>query len=141
MIVKENLKTWLNNYRMINDTIDILDAKILNIGIEFQILTDLESNKYDTLLLAKNNIATSFQRVPEIGQPIYISDIIKIVKNTKGVLDVISINVVNKTGGNYSSLFYDLEANLSKEGRYIKMPDNVVFELKFPDSDIKGVVV
>lgn len=140
-IVKENLKTWLNNYRMLNDTIDILDAKILNIGIEFQILTDLETNKYDTLLLAKNILATSVDRKPEIGQPIYISDIINVLKNTKGVLDVVSVNVVNKVGGNYSSLFYDLEGNLSKEGRYIKIPENVVFELKFPNSDIKGVVI
>jgi hypothetical protein len=141
MVTKENLKVWLNNYRMLNDTIDILDAKILNIGIDFQILTDLESNKYDTLVLAKNSVSNLMSRKPEIGQPIYISDIINSLKNTKGVLDVISVNVVNKTGGNYSSLSYDLEANLSKEGRYIKIPDNVVFELKFPNSDIKGVVI
>jgi hypothetical protein len=141
MVVKENLKTWLNNYRMINDTIDILDAKILNIGVDFQILTDLETNKYDTLLLAKDNVATLMSNTPEIGQPIYVSDIINVLKNTKGVLDVISVNLVNKTGDNYSSLFYDLESNLSKEGRYIKMPDNVIYELKFPNADIKGVVV
>lgn len=141
MVVKENLKTWLNNYRMLNDTIDILDARILNIGVDFQILTDLETNKYDTLLLAKNNVATLMERIPEIGQPIYISDIINTLKNTKGVLDVISVNITNKTGNNYSSLVYDLEGNLSKEGRYIKMPDNVVYELKFPNADIKGVVV
>jgi hypothetical protein len=141
MVVKENIKVWLNNYRMLNDTIDILDAKILNIGVDFQILTDLESNKYDTLLLAKNSVSALMSRKPEIGQPIYISDIINSLKNTRGVLDVISVNIVNKAGGNYSSLSYDLEANLSKEGRYVKIPDNVVFELKFPNSDIKGVVV
>lgn len=141
MIVKENLKTWLNNYRMLNDTIDILDAKVINIGIDFQILTDLEKNKYDTLLLAKENLKALMQRKPDIGQPIYVSDIITAIKNTKGVLDVISINVTNKTGGQYSSLYYDLEANLSKGGRYISIPDNVVYELKFPDVDIKGVIV
>ena len=139
--IKENLKIWLNNYRMINDTIDILDAKILNIGVEFQILTDLEANKYDTLLLAKSNVASLMQRKPEIGQHIYISDIINSLKNTSGVLDVVSVNVTNKTGDGYSSLQYDLEANLSKEGRYIKIPDNVAVELKYPNSDIKGVVV
>ena len=141
MAIKENLKIWLNNYRMINDTIDILDAKILNIGVEFQILTDLEANKYDTLLLAKSNVASLMQRKPEIGQHIYISDIINSLKNTSGVLDVVSVNVTNKTGDGYSSLQYDLEANLSKEGRYIKIPDNVAVELKYPNSDIKGVVV
>lgn len=141
MVVKENLKTWLNNYRMLNDTIDILDAKVINIGIDFQILTDLEKNKYDTLLRAKENLKNLMSKKPGIGQPIYVSDIITALKNTKGVLDVVSINVTNKTGGQYSSLYYDLEANLSKGGRYINIPDNVVYELKFPDADIKGVIV
>ena len=47
--VKENLKTWLNHYRMINDTIDILDGKVVNIGIEFELISKLESNSTDVL--------------------------------------------------------------------------------------------
>lgn len=140
-IIKENLKIWLNNYKMLNDVIDILDAKILNIGIDFQILTDIESNKYETLSAAKNSIINLFQIRPNIGEAIFISDIIKAIKNTNGVLDVVSVNVVNKVGGNYSDLSYNLEDNLSLDGRYIEIPENVIWELKFPDIDIKGVVV
>lgn len=140
-IVKENLKTWLNNYKMLNDTIDILDAKVLNIGIEFEILSELENNKYEVLAAAKRSISELFSVVPEIGQPILINEIINKIKNTTGVLDVVSVNVVNKRGGNYSNLSYNMESNLSVDGRYIKMPQNIIYELKFPTSDIKGVVL
>lgn len=140
-IIKENLKIWLNNYKMLNDVIDILDARILNIGIDFQILTDLENNKYDTLVNARNSISNLYNIKPNIGEPIFISDIIKALKNTTGVLDVVSVNVVSKVGGNYSSLSYNLEDNLSEDGRYINIPENVIWELKFPNIDIKGVIV
>ena len=46
-----NLKTWLNRYKMINDTIDILPAKIVNLKIDFEVLTDLESNRFDVINL------------------------------------------------------------------------------------------
>jgi hypothetical protein len=140
-IIKENLKIWISDYKMLNDVIDILDARILNIGIDFQILTDLENNKYDTLSSAKNSIINLFQIRPNIGEAIFINDIIKALKNTNGVLDVVSVNVINKTGGNYSDLSYNLEDNLSVDGRYIEIPENVIWELKFPDIDIKGVIV
>lgn len=139
-IVKQNLKTWLNNYKMINDTIDILDAKILNIGIEFQIIAEIENNRFETLSRSKRALENLFAIKPEIGQPIIVSDIIKTLKNVNGVLDVVSVNVVNKKGGNYSNLAYDLEQNLSSDGRYINLPQNVIFELKYPSLDITGVI-
>lgn len=140
-ILKQNLKIWLNNYKMLNDTIDILDARIVNIGVDFQILTDLESNKYEVLAAAKNSIVNLFNIRPNIGEPIFINNIIKAIKNTTGVLDVVSVNVTNKVGGTYSDISYDMEENLSSDGRYIMFPENVIWELKFSDVDIKGVVV
>ena len=140
-IIKENLKVWLNNYKMINDTIDILDAKIVNIGVEFQILSDTEENRYDTLVSAKAAVSDLFQVKPQIGESVFINDIIKALKTTKGVLDVVSVNVTNKNGGSYSSIVYDTEANLTKDGRMVKIPENVMYELKFPNIDIKGVVL
>lgn len=141
VVIKENLKTWINKYKMMNDTIDILDAYILNIGVDFQIISDVDVSKYETLTLAKDSIQELFRVKPEIGQAIMVSDIIKVLKNTRGVLDVISVNVTNKVGGVYSSLRYDLESNLSSDGRMIKLPENVVFEMKYPAADIKGVVL
>ena len=56
-------------------------------------------------------------------------------------MDVVSVNVTNKNGGSYSSIVYDTEANLTKDGRMVKIPENVMYELKFPNIDIKGVVL
>lgn len=140
-VIKENLRTWINKYKMMNDTIDILDSYILNIGVDFEIISNIDANKYETLTLAKNSIIELFAIKPEIGQSIMVSDIIQVLKNTRGVLDVISVNVTNKVGGVYSQLRYDLESNLDSNGRMIKIPENVVFELKYPFSDIKGVIV
>ena len=44
-ILKENIKTWLNTKRMINDSIDILDAKVVNLGIRFAAIVNNDENK------------------------------------------------------------------------------------------------
>jgi len=140
-LIKENLKIWLNKYKILNDTIDILDAKILNIGIDFEILVNMESNKYEVIESSRSSISELYSVKPQIGQPIFINDIIEAIKTTPGVLDVVSVNVIPKVGGIYSNLYLDLENSLSEDGRYIEIPENVVFEIKLPASDIKGVVL
>ena len=72
---------------MINDTIDILDAKILNIGVEFSIIADLESNKFETLNNAISELTSYFNFTREIGESIFITDITKVIKDTDGVVD------------------------------------------------------
>ena len=140
-VVKQNLKIWLNKNRMINDTIDILDAKIVNFGIDFSVIADLESNKFDVMNSCKNALMTEFSRIREIGEPLFYSDVMKILKDVKGVLDIVRVKIYNKSGGLYSNMFYDMDKYLSADGRYINCPDNAIFELKFPNTDIKGVVL
>jgi hypothetical protein len=126
---------------MINDTIDILDAKIVNFGIDFSVIADLESNKFDVMNSCKNALMTEFSRIREIGEPLFYSDVMKILKDVKGVLDIVRVKIYNKSGGLYSNMFYDMDKYLSADGRYINCPDNAIFELKFPNTDIKGVVL
>jgi hypothetical protein len=140
-IIKQNIKTWLNKNRMINDTIDILDAKVVNYGIEFTVVADLESNKYDILDKCTNEIMRESVRVRQIGEPLFYTDVFKILKDVKGVLDVVKVRIYNKTGNQYSDVFYDMDSNLSADGRFVNCPDNVVFELKYINKDIKGVVL
>lgn len=140
-VLKQNLKIWLNKYKMMNDTIDILDARIVNIGVDFEIIPELDKNKYQVLESARNSVQSLFNVMPNIGEPIFVSNIMKAIKNTTGVLDVVSVNVVNKVGGNYSDVSYNMEDNLSADGRYIMFPENVIWELKFFNTDIKGVIV
>lgn len=141
LALKENIKIWLNKSKMINDSIDILDAKIVNFSISFQITADFTLSADETLSRALVNLRNYFSRTPEIGESFFITDIQKVLRDTRGVLDVVSVHIVNKSGGSYSPIVLDIDKQKSADGRYIVMPDNVIYEIKYPSSDIKGVVV
>jgi len=138
--IKNNLKTWLNNYRMINDTIDILDPYIINIGINFVIKTKIGADKHIVLSDSISALREMFDSGFYIGESMYVSDIYSKLKNVSGVLDVIRANVVNMNGAGYSSVEFDINQNLSAEGDYLIVPKNAILELKFPGVDIKGKV-
>ena len=138
--IKNNLKTWLNQHRMINDTIDILDTYIINIGIEFIIKTVAGVDKSSVLATAINILKQKFQSGFFIGEPLYISDIYSELKKSQDILDVIKVKIVNKSGGQHSYVALDINKNLSPEGSYLICPKNAIFEIKFPEVDIKGKV-
>ena len=139
--LKTNLKTYLSNYKMINDTIDILDAKIVNVGINIDIIANEESNKYEVLQRGIDSIKFELLRSKyNIGEPIRVSDIFRTLKDVNGILDVVSVNVERKTGSLYSSFSYDVRGNTSPDGRLILGKSDIIFEVKYPDSDIVGTV-
>ena len=139
--IKNNIKTWLNQYRMMNDTVDILDPYILNLGIEFTMKAATGTDKFTLLDNAINALAIKFSSPLYIGEPLYISDIYSELKNVKGLLDVLTVKLVNKTGANYSFANIDINENLSPDGSYLVVPANALVEIKFPSTDITGKVV
>jgi len=139
-IIKNNVKTWLNKNRMINDTIDILNARILNVTIDFTIIVDLEFNKFDVLVSAVGVLREKLSTPRDIGEAFYISDIYKILNNVNGVLDVQRVTVKQRTGANYADLDFNIEENTSPDGRYFVVPEDVIVEVKFPLQDIQGVI-
>jgi|TARA_R110000851_G_scaffold236991_3_gene389720 hypothetical protein len=139
--IKNNLKTWLQRNKMINDTIDILDAKIVNFGIQFEAVADLETPKFDILSAAENVLKTYFNRKMDIGEALFITDIYSQLKKVPGLVDVVSVKINRQVGGKYSDVALDLTNGTSSDGRYINVPKNVILELKYPDSDIKGVIL
>ena len=138
--LKENLKIWLNSIKMINDTIDIIDGKIVNLSIDFRIISDTDKNKYDVLDSCINALKTKFQQPLLIGEPFYITDVYSCLNDVPGVVDTEFVKIAIKNGLSYSDTRFDLEIQKSADGRYIKAPDNVAFEIKIPDRDIKGTV-
>lgn len=140
MTLKNNLKTWLNKNKMINDTIDILDAYIINLAIEFEIIHDLDYNKYDVLSSCVSTLASKMGDPLMIGEPLYITDVYNYLNDVIGVVDVTKVKIINKTGGSYSDVSAKVEEMMSADGRYVQAPDNVAFEIKFPSVDIKGAV-
>jgi hypothetical protein len=139
--IKNNLKQWLNQGRMINDTVDILDAKIINIGIDIEIVTALGSNSYDVLNNVVLEVSAIYSKTFDIGEPLYISDIYSIANKVDGVVDTISVRIYQKDGTGYSSdINFSVDDNLSPDGRYITVPENAILEIKNPDIDIKGSI-
>ena len=138
--IKNNLKTWLNHYRMLSDTIDIIDAFIINFGIEFVVRASAGVDKFDLLQTCVSALQTRYSTKYFIGEHISIADIYSTLSKVKGVLDVSNVKIVNKTGDNYSTVKFDINQNTSPDGSYVIVPKNAVAELKFANVDIKGKV-
>ncbi len=138
---KKNLVTWLNQYSSINDVIEIFDAKIINFGIRFELQTDRRFDTTSVLLDAKQRVKDLYADKLYIGEPIYINNVFSILNRTDGVIDVKSVEIVNKFGSVYSATQIFMEDFISQDATYYKAPKNVIFELKFPDDDIEGKAI
>lgn len=138
--LKQNLKNWLNEYKMINDTVDILDAKIVNIGINFEIIGELEKDFTLVLNDCIDALKQKYQTKFNLGEPFYISDVFRTLNDVDGVVDTSSVQVVRKSGTGYSSFQFSVDQNTSRDGRLIRVPENVILEIKNMDADIVGVI-
>jgi hypothetical protein len=141
--VKENLKTYLDHYRILTDAVNIKNAFIINIGIQFEITVLSNYNSNEVLLNCINAIKTYFSIDSwQINQPIIKSDLVNTISSVRGVQNVVNVVFENlyDTEFNYSGNVYDLNAS-TKNGIIYPSLDPSIFELKFPDQDIKGRVV
>ena len=138
--LKENLKTYLSQFMMIADGVNILDAFIVNIGINFEVVTLPAASSRDVLLACTVKLKEYFNTNRwSINQPINLSPIYTLLDGVKGIQTVESIEVINKTGGNYSEFGYDVRGATKSNVVYPSL-DPCIFELKFPDVDIQGRV-
>ena len=139
-LLKNNVKTWLNHYRMINDTIDILDPRIINIRINFAANVDYTQDKLEALNAAITEIESMFETKLDIGQPIYITSIYDVLNNLEEIVDVTNVEITNQSGGLYSDEVLNLKQYISADGRILYAPENAIYELKFSNLDIKGTI-
>ena len=139
-IVKNNIKNWLSHYIPINDSIRIKDAIVINIGIEFKVISDRNYSSDEVLFGCQAKLKKYFADTLYIGEPLYLTKLYNTLNNVDGVFDVKNIKVVNKKEGAYGNVSIEVDDLLSRDGTYLKVPKNVILELKYPDVDIKGVV-
>lgn len=139
----QNLVTYINNYRILTDKINIIDGFIINIGIDFKISVFQGFNKREVL----NNCIQSVKSFFDIdkwsfNQPINLSQLNFEIMKIEGVQSVTDIKVKNLTidDGNYSPVAYNISIATQNNIVY-PSKDPSVFEVKFPNSDIKGLVV
>jgi hypothetical protein len=137
-VIKNNLKTWINQYRMINDTVDILDPFILNFGLEFVVRPQESADKFSVLDACIEAVKDSYKQTFFIGESLYISNIYQVLKDVPGVLDVLTVKIFTKSGGEYSTSSINIDSNLSPDGSQLLVPSNAILELKFPEVDIVG---
>lgn len=139
--IKNNVKTWINNYRMLSDTVDILDAFVINYGIEFVVKPSIGADRFtliDACIQALSNKYSSEKLF--IGEHIDIADIYTTLAGVEGVMSVSTVKITNRIGANYSSVQFDMNDNTSPDGSSIIIPKNAVAELKFPSVDITGKI-
>ena len=125
---------------MINDTIDVLDAKICNVGIEYKIVPFPGTNKYDLLVEANTTLRDAFTKDFYIGEPIIVTDIYQILKSVPNLLDVVDVQLTVKSGANYADSPISIGDALSADGRFLFPPSDTIFEFKYPDLDIGGTI-
>lgn len=138
--LKENLKTWLLMQKMINDTIDILDTKIINIGVEFTVDTS-EKNKDLVFEKCINTLIEKFAEKFDIGESFPINEVYKTLNLIPEVIDTKKVRIFLQNGIGYNSSNFDIYGNLSADGSCIHCPPNCIFEIKNPIVDIKGTVI
>ena len=150
--IKENLKNYLSQFRLVTDAINIKDAYVINIGVEFSILTKMGFNKNDVLIRCVSVVKEFFNTDRwQIGQPIIVSDIIYEISLVDGVSTVAKppnsqidspISIINKhnTSAGYSGNVYDINSSII-DGVLYPALDPSIFEIKYPDIDIKGKVI
>ena len=151
--VKQNIKTYLSQYRLLTDAINIKDGYVINICVKYDIITKRGYNKNDVLLRTIQKVKDFFQIEKwQMNQPIVLSDLAYQISTCEGVVslvppqtnnpnnDLILIENKHLVADGYSGNVYDINS-ASKNGIIYTSLDPSIFELKFPNSDIEGRVV
>ena len=138
--VKQNLKTYLGEYRMLTDGVNIIDGFIINIGVDFDVVVYSNYNKREVITNCLTELQTYFNIDNwTFNKPINLSEIELILANVEGVMSVPSVKISNLCGGdgNYSPNRYNIDEATKGKIVYPSL-DPSIFEIKYPNKDIKG---
>ena len=141
--IKQNLRSYLSQYRMIGDTVNIKDAFIVNIGVEFDIITLPNFNNNEILAKCITAIQNYFTTDKwQINQPIVLRNLTIILDRIDGVQTVANLQIINKAGtsSGYSEYAYSI-SSATQGGVIYPSLDPSIFEVKYPNEDIKGRIV
>jgi hypothetical protein len=141
--LKENLRTYLSQYRMIGDSVEIRDAYIINISVDFEVIVLPNFNNNTVLTNCIISLQEYFNRDNwQLNQPIMLRDLYIRLDKIEGVQTVKDIKISNKAGttSGYSQYAYDINAATQNQVIYPSL-DPSVFEIRYPNEDIKGRVV
>jgi hypothetical protein len=141
--LKKNLGTYLSQYRIINDSIKIKNAFVINIGVEFDLIVLPEYNNNEVVFNCIQALKDYFDiNKWQINEPIILRDLYVLLDKVEGVQTIKKIDIINKVGTNlgYSQYAYDISGATQNNVIYPSL-DPMIFEVKYPDTDIRGRVV
>ena len=141
IVIKNNLKIWLEKNKMISDAIDIIDAKIINVGFDYPIAIDSSFERTAVLSAVNQKLEREFAEKFYIGEPLYITKIYNSINKVEGVIDTVKVTPKILSGGLYSPVNLGIMDIKSKDGTYLKTPKNAILEIKFLTEDIRGTIV
>lgn len=139
----QNLQTYLSEYRMMTDALNIRPAYIVNIGCNFDIVVRPNFTSQDVIARCLIQLQQFFDVDNwQINEPIILSDIYTLLDQVQGVQTVKNVEIINKVGNSfgYSDYSYDIKA-ATLNGVIYPSLDPAIFELKYPNTDIQGRVV
>jgi hypothetical protein len=141
-LVKSNLQQYLSQYRMLTDQVNILDAFIVNIGVNFDITVYKNYNMQDVLAVCLGEIKEYFDSTKwNINQPIRLGDLSLLIQAQDGVQSVNFVEIVNKyffkDGRDYQPYRYDI-TDATVDGIVYPSLDPCIFEVRYPEDDIVG---
>jgi len=141
--VKQNLNTYLSEYRIAGDSVTIKDGYVINIGCDFEVVVRPNYINSEVLVNCLTELKAYFKTENwQFNQPIILKDLNILLDKVPGVQTVKSVIITNKTGVSqgYSEFAYD--TSIATQGNVIYPSiDPMIFEVKYPDTDIKGRVV
>jgi hypothetical protein len=138
--IKQNLKTYLGEYRLMTDSVNLLNGFIVNIGCDFEVICYSNYNKNEVIANCLVELQDYFNIENwTFNKPINLSEIELILANVEGVMSVPSVKIYNLCGGdgNYSTNKYNIEQATKDKIVYPSL-DPAIFEVKYPNKDIKG---
>jgi len=139
--LKQNLETFLSEYRMLTDAVNIKDAFIINIGVNFEIIPRPDYSTTSVINRCLQALKDYFNiNKWQINQPILIRDVYTLLDKVEGVQTVENVEFINKYGENYSQFAYDMNAATIKQVIYPSL-DPSIFEVKYPNTDLQGRIV
>ena len=139
---KANLSTYLEQHRMLTDAVNIKNSFPINIGVDFEITTFKSYNNQQVLLDCITELKEYFNIEKwQINQPIIVNEAMNLISNVQGVISVQKFDLINLSGEDkgYSQYKYDLEG-ATRGGVIYPSMDPSIFEVKYPNLDIKGRV-
>lgn len=141
--LKNNILSYLSEYRMINDYIDITSGQVIDLGLEIDLIVDKNEKTSDILKATIQNTIDFFAiEKRKMGDPLFVGDLIREIGTVSGVVNVVDVRVFNKIGGNYSSSEVSQTINsttglITQTDMTIFMKSNQIFQIRFPNVDIK----